>query len=328
MEPRSFRAIYVDKQPCAQTAPNYYEFFEEERKVKIKYVLAMVCVTAAVNFASAETIRGINIDFVNIGHAGNAVDTQVSKWGTTGYGSVGYNYRIGKYEVTNAQWNDFAAVAGAPTGSDGGYDPSVYWTGAQQPSNAISWYEAAQFCNYLTSGNKSKGVYLFSGNNTNPGTFQGINRAAAISAYGTAYVIPTEDEWYKAAYYKPDGSGYSLYANGTNTAPVAGVNSNYNWAVNSPWNAGSGTQELNGTYDMMGNVWEWNEMLYLGSYRGIRGGAYYSSSSEGNLVSSYWSSIQPSYTNDGVGFRVASIPEPATLLLFGLGTVVMRKRRN
>ena len=93
-----------------------------------------------------------------------------------GCGAVSYDYRIGKYEVTNAQWNTFTAAAGAPTGNDGGYSYSAYFTGAQQPTNMVSWYEAAQFCNYLTSGDKSKGAYLFSGNNTNPGDFLGINR--------------------------------------------------------------------------------------------------------------------------------------------------------
>ena len=68
---------------------------------------------AAVNFASADTIRGIDIDFVTIGNAGNAADTG----GTPGCGAVSYNYRIGKYEVTNAQWNAFTAAAGAPTGN-------------------------------------------------------------------------------------------------------------------------------------------------------------------------------------------------------------------
>ena len=68
----------------------------------------LVCVVGVVNFTSADTIRGIDIDFVNIGNAGNAADTG----GTPGCGAVGYNYRIGTYEITNTQWNTFTAAAG------------------------------------------------------------------------------------------------------------------------------------------------------------------------------------------------------------------------
>ncbi|MGD0785297.1 MAG: formylglycine-generating enzyme family protein [Sedimentisphaerales bacterium] len=276
--------------------------------------VVFMCMTAAVNFTSADNIRGINIDFVTIGHAGNAADA-------TGYGAVGHNYRIGKYEITNAQWNTFTTAAGAPTGNGSGYSYSAYWTGAQQPTNNVSWYEAAQFCNYLTSGDKSKGAYQFSGNNTNPGSFQGIDRASSISTYGITYVIPTEDEWYKAAYFKPNASGYSLYANGTNTAPIAGV-TNYNGSA--PWNITNGAQEQNGTYDMMGNVWEWNETLVFDYYRGIRGGSY--NNYDDVLASSYRSRHTPYYESDYMGFRVAEIPEPATLLLLGLGGLVLRLR--
>jgi len=283
----------------------------------------MVCVMAAVNFASADTIQGINMDFVTIGNQGNAADTG----GTPGCGAVGYNYRIGKYDVTNAQWNTFVAAAGAPTGTDGGYGSSSYWTGAQQPTNMVSWYEAAQFCNYLTSGDKSKGAYQFSGNNANPGSFLGIDRAVAEAAFGTIYVIPTEDEWYKAAYFKPDGSGYSLYANGTDTAPIAGVNSNYNMPIGSPWNIGTGTMEQNGTFDMMGNVWQWNETSFDGSYRGIRGGSYFDL--DYDLSSSFrYSDLDPHYELYGVGFRVASVPEPCSLALLFIGGLVLRNRKR
>ena len=103
----------------------------------------------------------------------------------------GYNYRIGTYDVTNAQWNAFTATAGAPTGNPSyAYDESAYFTGAQQPTNYVSWYEAAQFCNYLTSGNKSLGAYQLG----TDGSIT-VNRAVAILTYGMAYVIPTEDEW-------------------------------------------------------------------------------------------------------------------------------------
>jgi formylglycine-generating enzyme len=299
---------------------------------KERFWAVVVCVMAVVNFASADNIRGINMDFVTIGNAGNTADTHAMINGTHG-GAVSYDYSIGKYEVTNAQWNSFTAAAGAPTGNDGDYRDSARWTGAQQPTDSVSWYEAAQFCNYLTSGDKSKGAYQFSGDNANPGSFQGIDRVSSISTYGTTYIIPTEDEWYKAAYFKPDGSGYSLYANGTDTAPVAGVNSNYgvdsnhNSIVGASWNVGMGTMEQNGTFDMMGNVLEWNETLFYGSLRGIRGGTYSYDAGE-DLKSSFSSGMSPIFEGIAVGFRIAEVPEPATICLLTLGGIFIYRRRK
>jgi formylglycine-generating enzyme len=287
---------------------------------KARALIIFVCVMAAVNFASADTIRGIDINFVTIGNAGNAADTG----GTPGCGAVSYDYRIGKYEVTNVQWNTFTTAAGAPTGYDGGYAKSAFNAGAQQPTDGVSWYEAAQFCNYLTSGDKSKGTYQFSGDNTNPGNFQGVKRSAAEAAYGTIYVIPTEDEWYKAAYFKPNASGYSLYANGTDVAPLAGVETNYYMVIGQPWNVDAGTQEQNGTFNMMGNAWEWNETL-LGSNREMRGGQYSHCFDTYLMSSSRWA-YYPADEDEGLGFRIAEIPEPATILLFSLGLVVLKRK--
>lgn len=285
----------------------------------------VVCVLAVTNFTSAETIRGIDIDFVTIGNAGNAADTQIMDNDlTSGYGSVVYNYRIGKYEITNAQWKAFTDVTGAPTGTPSdAYDQSTFSTGTQQPTSGISWYEAAQFCNYLTSGDKSLGAYQFG----TDGSIT-VDRSSAVSAYVMVYVIPTENEWYKAAYFKHDGSGYSLFANGTDTLPTAGIDSKYleDPIIGSPWNIDSGTQEQNGTFNMMGNVWEWNETL-IDSYRGVRGGSYASSTGINGLYSSNRSADIPS--NEGsigdMGFRIAEIPEPATLILLTLGGMVLRR---
>ncbi|MBW8001143.1 MAG: SUMF1/EgtB/PvdO family nonheme iron enzyme [Planctomycetes bacterium] len=190
-----------------------------------KLILVVAVLLTVVNVAAAVTIQGIDIDFVTIGNAGNAGDTR-SEANPSGAGAVGYSYSIGKYEITNAPWDTFTTAAGAPTGNpDLAYDAAATWVGDNIPTNGVNWYEATQFCNYLTTGDKSQGAYLFSGDNTNPGDFLGIDRGSAVTAYGTVYVIPTEDEWYAAAYYTP--AGYSTYANSLETVPSADSGWNY-----------------------------------------------------------------------------------------------------
>jgi formylglycine-generating enzyme required for sulfatase activity len=302
------------------------------KRVKITMCLVVFCMMAVVNVASADTIRGINMDFVSIGHAGNASDTTIeTNNGTFRYGSVGYNYRIGKYEVTNAQWNAFTSVAGVPTGDPSNafaFDQGSYFTGAQQPTNCVSWFEAAQFCNYLTSGNKMLGAYNF-GIAISNGL---IDRASAISTYGIVYVLPTENEWYKAAYYKPDGSGYSVYANGQNTYPVADYGWNYyGGSYTTPWNVGTGTQEQNGTYDMMGNVWEWNESVVCGNYLGLLGGSYDGRNGDYfpwlSIASSSVGGNTPTNDDADLGFRVVAVPEPCSLVLLSLGGLALLRKK-
>lgn len=254
------------------------------------------------------------MDFATIGNAGNAADSN-------GRGTVNENYRIAKYEVTIEQFTK--ARAADSNISNGNED---YWqaAGTTAPATRISWYEAAKYCNWLTSGNALQGAYLFS----DADTFTGIDRASAISTYGTVYVLPTENEWYKAAYFKPDASGYSLYANGTDTAPGP-TDARYN--ETSPWTAGSGTMEQNGTFDMMGNVWEWLETesdiepLEPG-YRLGRGGSYDFGTDAMRSVARY--DDAPGGEAISRGFRVAAVPEPAVASLLILSaTCLLAVRR-
>lgn len=150
----------------------------------------VVLVTLAIGAAArADTITHgsttITMDFVNIGNAGNAADD-------TTYGAVGYDYRIGKYEVTADQWK--AVVAADP---NVGNAPS--WAGSQ-PAGGISWNEAARFCNWLTTGDANSGVY-------NTSTWAIMDHQLAAQTFGRAYFLPTQDEWYKAAYYDPNKNG-------------------------------------------------------------------------------------------------------------------------
>jgi formylglycine-generating enzyme required for sulfatase activity len=81
-----------------------------------------------------------------------------------------------------------------------------------------------------------------------------------------------------------------------------------------------------GTFDQGGNVWEWNEAViwYFGSYRGLRGGSYWTSDSE--LQASYRYFYSPMYEGVHFGFRVSEVPEPASMILILIGGIGLFKR--
>ena len=246
--------------------------------------------------------------FVTIGNAGNLDDT-------TGYGAVAYEYNISSTEVTIAEFQASGASIGTANEN--------YWSavGTAAPASYVSLYEAMRYCNYL-NGDVNSGYYSSSDGGVTY-TANALSHDAYAAANGLTYFVPTEDEWYKAAYYDASGAGgYSLYANGTSTAPVAGTDANYGGST--AWVVGTGTEEQNGTDDMMGNVWEWME----NSAGVIRGGGY--GLSETYLrSSSRFDAYNPSYENYDVGFRpVEVVPEPATALSLVLGGLVVTGYRR
>jgi formylglycine-generating enzyme required for sulfatase activity len=246
-----------------------------------------------------------NAAFVTIGDAGNGADA------STGYGAVGYTYRISATEVTIAEFT----ASGAGDGDEGYWNDGTRTVGTAAPASYVSLYEARKYCNWLATGNVDSGYYGAGGNN-----MSGLSHDAYAAANGLTYFVPTEDEWYKAAYYTGNiGDLWSLYANGTDTVPTRGTADgwcydNVNDSPNHTWTVGYGGQEQNGTYDMMGNAWEWIEASLA------RGGSYYDN--EYYLSSSSRSNDNPSDEYNSLGFRVVAIPEPATALSLVLGGLV------
>ncbi len=251
----------------------------------------------------------------------------------SGFGAVSYNYWMGQKEIT---YDQFSAASGIFGGSVS-EDTWVGSLGGSAPAVNVSWNEAAQYCNWLTSGNINNGAYTIDGSGkvTAATDHSGAGMTTLVSTYGYVFVLPTEDEWYRAAYFNSGSSTFSLYANGTGTPPVDGVDSVYNAA--SPWAAGSGNPEQNGTYDMMGNVWEHmeaansiadpgtvsREPLDFGDsaqemvYRG--GAFYYGESGLRKDVNELAQGRE--FELDVIGFRIVAIPEPGTISLMSLSTV-------
>jgi formylglycine-generating enzyme len=166
-----------------------------------------------------------------------------------------------------------------------------------------------------------------------------MDHQTAGATFGTAYFIPTEDEWYKAAFHKNNGvtggaANYWNYSTGSDTYPTAttvanqlGVapgSANYNSVIGSPTNVGAYNLKPStgayGTFDQSGNVWEWNETLISGVYRGSRGGSfgYYAAI----MASSSRNTGNPTYEGYDTGFRVASVPEPGSITLLVCGAIV------
>lgn len=101
---------------------------------------------------------------------------------------------------------------------------------------------------------------------------------------------------------------------GMRRTPALATTANYEANGNyTAWAVGSGLQEQNGTFDMMGNVWEWME----DADGGFLGGSY-------EELSFYQGpgNTEPSAEFYSFGFRVVevgAVPEPSTALLLAAG---------
>lgn len=277
-----------------------------------------------------------SIDFVNIGNAGNAADT-------TGYGAVPYEYRMGVYEISQNQI-DKATASGMLNVSAGP------WTG-NQPAANITWYEAAAFVNWLSTSTGKQAPYDLSWNGSewsmslwssgDAWQLGGENLYRHKNAY---YFLPSENEWYKAAYYSPNDSAYFLYPTGSNLEPLPLLSGStqadsayYGLGVeDSPVDVNNaGGLSPYGTMAQGGNAFDWLEASFDGvndsvsENRLVRGGAWmnshYSLSSHERLYSG-----APDTFQNYLGFRVATVPEPSTyaLLLMAGGCALWVTRRR
>jgi len=233
---------------------------------------------------------------------------------------------------------------------------------SNRPITFVSWFDAARFSNWMTNGQGGPGT-------TETGAYDLATAASGVAPAktpGAAFYIPTENEWYKAAYYSPNYGGvgvpgYYAYATQSDTAPGNVIGSTANQANYLPGGVYSVTQSgdyyenqnyltdvgafsasgsFYGTFDQSGNVYQWNDLDGTpGSFRGVRGGnwdflnPFFLSSSF-----SFWG--DPSVEVDTVGFRLASpvsgpsaVPEIdpnglGSVLAFVAGALGLLERRR
>jgi formylglycine-generating enzyme required for sulfatase activity len=249
--------------------------------------------------ARAKPRPDVAIEWVTVGDPGNPADTQVMNDGTTGYGSVDHAYRIGRFQITNAQYAAFldakaqvdpyqlylplmdrthlAQGSGiVRSGTPGSFTYTVEPGREDKPVDYVSVFDAMRMANWLHNGqgdgDTETGAYTLLG-----GTPEPLNAAVVVRNPDARFFLPTEDEWYKAAFYDGEAGRYWFSPTGTdvpitcgpegptpNTANCGGANGDEQPFVGgrfSPVGAYTGSPSPWGTFDQGGNVFEYTETL-------------------------------------------------------------------
>jgi len=281
----------------------------------------------------------VTIDWTAIGDPGNACDTQSQGC----FGAVGHGYQISTYEVTNAQYAEFLnAVADTDanglyhtnmgtglggitrSGSAGSHAYAPVAGREDRPVNYVSWYDALRFANWLHNGQPDTGSQSAATTEAGSYTFSGTTAVGTRNANATI-VLPTEDEWYKAAYYAVSSTSYFDYPAGFDVQTVCASPSalpntaTCNGAGLQPVGSYTGSASPYGTFDQGGNVWEWTETASGGALV-MRGGSY--ATNAANLAAASQISNFAGLQDSWFGFRVAAVvpvPEPGTGLLVAVG---------
>jgi hypothetical protein len=290
--------------------------------------------------------NAFTIDFVTIGNPGNADDAGAGGGiYSSPYGGVSYSYRMGTYEISQDAITKASASTPALTNVVAGA-----W-GASQPAANMTWYEAAAFVNWMNTSTGHQAAYdlSFSGSwsmnlwsSGDAWQADGENLFRHKDAY---YFLPSENEWYKAAFHKNDGVtvNYWDYATGSNNMPD-GIDFNGDTAFDAVFDQGFSAAAPNavanvgltsayGTFGQNGNVYEWMESANDGinndssESRVFRGGNWVGP--ESVLRSSVLDNSTPAGQDTSVGFRVASVPEPScALLMFSASLLSLARRRR
>jgi formylglycine-generating enzyme required for sulfatase activity len=211
------------------------------------------------------------------------------------------SFTMSKYEVTQDQYRTVT-----------GNSPSYFTGNTSYPVEQVTWYDAVEFCNKLSTSEGLSPVYTIY--SRAPAAGYPITDAVVTATWtNSGYRLPTEAEWEYAARGGTSTQNY-IYAGSNTIDDVAWYDSNSGTKTHPV--GGKMANEL-GFFDMSGNIWEWCWDWYgiypngnqtvprgaaLGTNRVSRGGCL-DSLAYGCTVSSR-NCPKPQTIDDNYGFRV------------------------
>lgn len=195
------------------------------------YSLLLICILCTITHAETLPVTPFFQPVLStIGDPNNSADPK------TGLGAVDETFLLGTHNVTAEEYCDFLnAVATSDPyglyntnmGSDSlvaciqrsGEESNYHYSLIPEkgikdfPITYVSWFNAARFCNWLHNGQPrgkedatttEMGAYSLNG---------ATNGSIILAEANAAYFLPSEDQWYKAAYYKGGSTdaGYWKY---------------------------------------------------------------------------------------------------------------------
>lgn len=305
----------------------------------------------------AATAFGVTIDYTPVNNAGNTANSstgwgavssvfKISKYETTNTQYVDflnkvdaagtnpngvYNAQMGSDSLGGITFNSSSSTGTKYTVKAGLSPMNVAYT--NMPVLFTTWFSAARFTNWLQNGQQTNSSSMETGayplNNQTSG-----NIPSRTS--GAANFLPSRDEWYKAAFYDGNTVAYKTYPTNSNAQPTNTVSNltlanvaNYGASATptlSPIAVGSyiNTTSPYGAYDMFGNATEYTDTAGTGADAGrpqmFSGSWATTVASAGSWNATAAGVFRNSTTATGqVGFRVAAVPEPATIALASVG---------